>query len=167
MKLDKAFQQVTDDFISLLDSLDENELNTKPKAEEWSPAQIGDHIFKSYASAEVMNGRTESTHRKPDEKVFTIKNIFTDFTIRMKSPQAILPSEKVLDKQRLLKNLQNRTTEITTIIKTKNLSDTCIDFAIPEYGAFTVLEWAWFNTYHTQRHLHQLKNVIQSIKSQI
>lgn len=165
MKLDKVFQQVTEEFISLIDSLDENELNTKPEAEDWSPGQIGDHILKSYASVEIMVGRTESTHRQPDEKVSTIKNIFTDFTIRMKSPQAILPSEKRLDKHRLLKNLRDRTAQISTIIKTKNLSDICVDFIIPEYGAFTVLEWAWFNTYHTLRHLHQLKNVIQSIKS--
>ncbi|MBB2951714.1 MULTISPECIES: DinB family protein [Sphingobacterium] len=165
MELNKAFQQITEDFISLLDSLDENELNTKPKADDWSPGQIGDPILKSYASAEVMNGRTESTHREPDEKVTTIKDTFTDFTIRMKSPQAILPSEKRLDKQRLLQNLRDRTAQIETIIKEKNLSDTCIDFAIPEYGPFTVLEWAWFNTYHTQRHVHQLKDMIQSIKS--
>ncbi len=37
MELNKAFQQITEDFISLLDSLDENELNTKHKADDWSP----------------------------------------------------------------------------------------------------------------------------------
>ncbi|WP_316836750.1 DinB family protein [Pedobacter nutrimenti] len=164
MELDKAFQQATSEFITLLETMDENELNRKPKHGAWSPGQIGDHLFKSYASAETMTGRTEPTHREPDEKVQSIKDLFTDFDIKMKSPEAILPSEEHLDPSRLLENLRDRTAQIVTIIDTRDLSKTCLDFVIPQYGAFTRLEWAWFNTYHTQRHLHQLKNVIQSIK---
>ncbi len=165
MELSKTFQQVTNEFIALMEALDENELNRKPSYGDWSPGQIGDHIYKSYAPVEIMTGRTEPTDREPNEKMPSIKAIFTDFTIRMESPTAILPSEKHLNKHRLMTNLHNRTAQMITIINTRDLSATCLDFAIPEYGPFTGLEWAWFNTYHTQRHLHQLKKVISSIKS--
>ncbi|MGO1243944.1 MAG: DinB family protein [Sphingobacterium sp.] len=163
MKLSEAFQQATDEFITLIETLDEDELNMKPEYGRWSPGQISDHIHKSYASAETMIGHTESTNRAPEEKVSSIRNVFTDFTIQMQSPKAILPSEQHLDKSRLLMNLQNRVAQIMEIINTRDLSETCLDFVIPEYGAFTRLEWAWFNTYHTQRHLHQLKDVIHDI----
>lgn len=162
MELSEAFQQATGEFIALMQTLDENELNMKPAHGGWSPGQIGDHIHKSYASAETMIGRTESTNREPDEKIPSIRDVFMDFTIRMESPIAILPSERRLDKSVLLASLRNRVAQITEIINTRDLSKTCLDFVIPEYGAFTGLEWAWFNTYHTQRHLHQLKETIQA-----
>ncbi|MGO3653762.1 MAG: hypothetical protein ACTJFN_05275, partial [Sphingobacterium sp.] len=41
-----------------------------------------------------------------------------------------------------------------------DLSLTCIDFSIPEYGEFTRFEWIWFNIYHTQRHMLQLESMI-------
>ena len=162
--LREAFQQATEQMIALLETLDENELNLKPTNGGWTPGQISDHIHKSYASARTMIGHTESTNRAPDEKVQSIKDIFTDFTIQMKSPVAILPTEQRLDKSMVLSNLRDRVKQINEIINTQDLSKICLDFIIPEYGAFTVLEWAWFNTYHTQRHLHQLKNVINDIR---
>ncbi|WP_270087127.1 DinB family protein [Sphingobacterium sp. SYP-B4668] len=165
MELSKAFQQVTSEFIALMDTLDENELNRKPNEGGWSPGQVGDHIYRSYASAGTMAGRTGPTYREPDEKVPSIKAIFTDFTTQMESPVAVLPSEKHLDKHLLMTGLRNRTAQMIAIINTRDLSATCLDFAIPEYGPFTGMEWGWFNTYHTQRHLHQLKNIISSIKS--
>lgn len=163
MELKVVFQEITDDFIAVMEMLDENELNTKPTNRGWSPGQIGDHIYRSYASAETMVGRTELTVREPDEKIQSIKEVFTDFTIQMESPIEILPSEQRLDKSVLLLNLRDRIAQIKEIIHTRDLSKTCLDFVIPEYGAFTRLEWAWFNTYHTQRHLHQLKNTINAI----
>lgn len=89
MELTEAFQQATGEFITLIQKLDEKELNMKPRYGGWSPGQIGDHIHKSYAAAETMIGRTESTNREPDEKVPAIKDVFTDFTIQMANPSTI------------------------------------------------------------------------------
>lgn len=163
-ELTDAFQQATGTFITLMEKLDENALNKKSAQGGWTPGQIGDHILRSYASAETMTGRTESTNREPDEKVPSIKEVFTDFTIRMDSPTAVLPSRQPLDKSVLLASLRDRVAQMRETIDTQDLSKTCLDFVIPEYGAFTRLEWAWFNTYHTQRHLRQLKSVIGALK---
>lgn len=164
-ELRAAFKQATSEFIALIETLDENQLNEIHQYGGWSAGMIGNHIWKSYASAETMMGRTESTNREPDEKVALIRDIFTDFSIRMESPIAILPTKQRIDKARLLESLRDRVTQMLEIIDTRDLSEICLDFAIPEYGAFTGLEWAWFNTYHTLRHLRQLQDVINAIKN--
>ena len=145
-ELSKAFERATNEFIELIESLNEDELNIIPEYGGWSPGMIGDHICKSYASAETMTSRTELTNREPDEKVPSIRDVFMNFMIRIESPKAILPSEKRIDKSRLLESLRGRVAQITEIINTSDLSEICLDYVIVEYGAFTRLEWAWFNT---------------------
>ncbi|MGO1866936.1 MAG: hypothetical protein ACTH0U_01705, partial [Sphingobacterium sp.] len=56
--------------------------------------------------------------------------------------------------------LEDRIEQIKKVIQNKDLSLTCIDFSIPEYGEFTRFEWIWFNIYHTQRHMLQLESMI-------
>lgn len=156
----EAFHQTTQELTGLLDALNQENLNRKPKAGGWSPGQVGDHLLKSYASVYVMTGQTEPTSRQPDEKVAAVKALFLDFGIRMESPEAILPSAAPLDKTELLTQLRQRIGQLLSVIGTADLSETCLDFAIPEYGPFTRLEWAWFNTYHTQRHVYQLTKIL-------
>lgn len=160
----KVFEQTTQEFLGLLYPLDEKTLNQKGHDDHWSPGQIGEHILKSYASVETLLGRTKPTERKPDEKIAKIKELFLDYSIRMKSPEAIIPTSQPISKANLLSQLENRIMQLANVIKTADLSLTCIDYAIAEYGDFTRLEWIWFDIYHTQRHTHQLKNTIRSIQ---
>lgn len=157
----QAFEEVTNQLVTLLWGMDEALINKKPVDGGWSPGQIADHIRKSYASAETMDGASESGDRSPNEKIDMIKKIFTDDTIRMKSPDAIIPTEKPVDTERLMAGLQNRIEQMAAVIRTKDLSDICTDYAIPQYGPFTRLEWAWFNIYHTERHIRQLKKCVK------
>lgn len=155
----ETFDRTTKEFIDLLSTMDEYTLNTKPDNGGWSPGQIGHHILKSYGAADVMNGRTEPTNREPGQNVAMIKREFLDFNIRMESPEAILPTNDYIDQAKLITDLRARVEQMRETIKIKDLNKTCIDFSIPEFGQFTILEWAWFNTYHTMRHLHQLKDL--------
>lgn len=163
----KVFEWTTQEFLKLLHPLTENALNFKFSDQSWSPGQIGHHILKSYASVETLLGKTRSTMRKTDENISKIKEIFLDYSIQMQSPEFVIPTNKPINKAELLTKLENRIIQITEVIKTTDLSLTCIDFAIPEYGEFTRLEWIWFNIYHTQRHTHQLKSTIQGIPDRI
>ncbi|MBB5438995.1 hypothetical protein HDC92_002679 [Pedobacter sp. AK017] len=153
------FKQTAEQLIDLLSSQESEKLNKKPLNGGWSAAQIGEHILKSYASVETLRGRTEPSQRPADEKVASIKDLFLDFGIKMQSPVEILPSDNFISKDGLLEDLKNRIEELKEIIKTRDLTATCLDFAIPEYGYFTRLEWIWFNIFHTQRHIHQLKHI--------
>jgi len=155
------FHKTTASFLKTLTSLSEEQLNFYPK-KGWSAGQIGEHVLKSYASVNTLNGNTKKTERKIDQKVKPVKALFTDFSIKMDSPIAIIPSKEKISKNYLIDNLEDRIEQIKAVIQNKDLSLTCIDFSIPEYGEFTRLEWIWFNIYHTQRHIFQLENTVQS-----
>lgn len=158
------FTDATDELLHLLSSLTEEKLNTPPFENSWTAGQIGDHLYRSYSVMEILNGNVESAHRPPDHKLPEVRKLFLDFSIQMESPKEILPSNKHIEKDMLLDRLQERIELQKDIIRTKDMSKVCLDFEIPEYGPFTRLEWIGFNTVHTQRHVHQLKNVIQEIE---
>jgi hypothetical protein len=40
----------------------------------------------------------------------------------------------------------------------------CIDFAHGIFGELTRVEWAYYNIYHSKRHIDQLKNIEKKIK---
>lgn len=155
------FHKTTLSLLKLLVSLTEEQLNLQPK-EGWSAGQFGEHLLKSYAFVDVLNGKTRKTERPIDQKLEPIKTLFFDTSIKMDAPKAILPSKKKIVKKDLIKGLEDRIEQIRKVIQNKDLSLTCIDFSIPEYGEFTRFEWIWFNIYHTQRHILQLESMILS-----
>lgn len=155
----KEFHKTTLSLLKALTSLTEEQLNFCPK-KGWSAGQIGEHILKSYASVQTLNGNTEQTLRPFDQKLEPIKTLFLDTSIKMDSPTAILPSQEKIIKKDLIKGLEDRIEQLKKVIQNKDLALTCTDFSIPEYGEFTRFEWVWFNIYHTQRHLHQLEKII-------
>lgn len=95
-----------------------------------------------------------------DQKLGLVKTLFLDMSIKMDSPKAILPSMGKIDKKELIEGIVGRREQTRKVIVNKDLSLTCTDYAIPEYGEFTRFEWIWFNIYHTQRHIQQLENVV-------
>jgi hypothetical protein len=160
-KIFNEFHKTTLNLLNILSSLSEEQINFHP-TEGWSAGEFGEHLLKSYAFVETLNGKTRKTERPIDQKLEPIKTLFSDFSIKMEAPKAILPSAQKIIKKDLIKDLEDRIGQIKEVIQNKDLSLICIDFSIPEYGEFTRLEWIWFNIYHTKRHIHQMKNMILS-----
>ncbi len=158
-----AFKNITDELLELLNSKEETQLNLKPFEGSWSATQVGEHLYKSYAFVEILNGHTKPTNRIPDEKVELGKALFENFEAKYKSPEPIVPSATLIKKNELINNLKQRISQIMEVITTKDLLLICKDFAIPEYGEFTGLEWVWFNIYHTRRHVRQIKNIFSNL----
>ncbi len=94
-----------------------------------------------------------------------IKASFLDFTIKMKSPDFIVPADKNYKKDELLKILENFRLKINLAIETLDLAKTCLAFELPVLGFLTGLESIYFILYHTQRHIQQLKNIYQKLKA--
>ena len=155
-EVDKSFQEL----ISLLASVADEKFNKVPFEGSWTPGQLADHLFKSYDAVSVLKGRTEPPARPYDEKVQGIKDIFLDFELKMKSPDFITPSTEHIDKARMLKGLEKRTSSIVEVAQKDDLSLLCLDFELPNTGHLTRFEWIRFINFHTMRHIHQLKNII-------
>lgn len=82
----------------------------------------------------------------------------------MESPEFIIPTDNKIVKNNLVDALREKITAIVNFSKHSDLSETCLDFELPGTGPMTKLEWMYFVTYHTQRHIHQLKKIITWLK---
>lgn len=160
----KDFDDVMHQLIAELSSLNEKELNTLPDGNSWTPGQLGDHLYRSYQVADILNGTVETTERDPEQKLAEVEKTFLDFSMKMESPEEILPAIGKIEKDRLIRGLKERIEQQREVILKKDLTKTCLDLAIPEYGYFTRLEWLGFNIVHTKRHLRQLRNIISRLK---
>jgi hypothetical protein len=158
------FIKTTNKLIQLISSLSQDKLNQVPFEGSWTAGQVGDHLRRSYGIAEILNGKTITTERPVNEKIKGIKELFLNFDIKMDSPEFIIPSNDVIDKERLIKGLKNKIEQVKTVINNNDdLTRTCLDFELPGSGALTQIEWIQFMTIHTQRHIHQLKNIISKL----
>jgi len=161
-KLLPEFQDTMATLLQKFSGFDQDQLNAVPEDDGWTAGQVGSHLLKSYSVAKTLNGNTSITTRPPDQKVNEIRETFRDFDIKMDSPIGVLPSDGPFDHESLLPLLEKRISQIAEVIRTKDLTLTCEDFAIPEYGKFTRLEWINFVIYHTQRHFRQLDRLAES-----
>ncbi len=160
-----SFDYTTSALLQLISSVSAKKLNTVPFAGSWTAAQVGEHLLKSYAIVDVLNGPVKKTERQPGEKIESIREVFLDFTIKMTAPEFIIPTGNLIDKELLLFNLQSRLAQIKEVVQTKDLSEICTSWSLPKLGELTRLEWVHFILYHTQRHNHQLQNIFESLEN--
>lgn len=148
------------ELLQLLGALNQEQLNKVPFEGSWTPAQVGDHLLKSYDAIEVLNGNVEETKRPIDEKEKQLADIFLNFEIKMKSPVAILPDTGIINKDKLLEDTKKITDKLIDFEAKNDLTLTCIDAEFPGNGLLTRLEWLFFLDVHTIRHNQQIKAML-------
>lgn len=140
------------------------QLDVIPFEGSWSPGQVAEHmILANSGFVELLNGPTEGTKRQPDQYIDSIRTIFLDFGTKLKSPDFILPVREVHDQGQQLDALELIRQGILSAVMEKDLSTTCTSFQVPVLGHVTKLEALHFVLYHTQRHIHQLKNIRRAL----
>ena len=107
----------------------------------------------------LVSGKTEATTRPFDERAKPLRDLFLDFSTKMKSPEFLEPTATEHSKSVLLASLQQIETELLDIAQNNDLTLTLLDFEMPGSGTLTTYEWLAFLTAHAQRHTHQLENI--------
>lgn len=158
-------EKTTDELIQLISSTNEDQFNEIPFEGSWSVAQVGDHLLKSYGLVEALsNGTLRKTERLPGTEIEQVKKIFLDFNAKYKSAEGLLPTNERVEKEKLLSALQKRIGEIKEVIQTKDLTETCVGLPFKGIGELTRIEWLYVILYHTQRHIHQMKNILRTLE---
>lgn len=153
----------TSELLTLISSLDEWQLNTVPFKGSWTAAQLASHITKSNTGiAQALEMEGVPANRNPAEGADKLKKTFLDFTVKYNAPDFILPTEKTYRKEQVVSDLDHSIRQINETLARVDLADV-ID--VPLFGQTTKLELLYFVTYHTQRHIYQLKNILKSLKS--
>ncbi len=142
----------------LLASYSQEQVNTIPFENSWTPAQVAEHVTRSnkgIAQALSMEGKT--TERDPGEGAQKLKAMFLDFNVKFQSPEFILPTQNYYQKEILMEELKKSTRHLEELARKVNLSE---EINLHPFGKITKLELLYFVLYHTQRHIHQVKNIL-------
>lgn len=147
-------------YLDAIEAVDKEQFNKIPFEGSWTAGQASEHATKSLKGiAQTLSGKTENTDRDPGQYVPDLKKQFLDFTIKMKSPDFLIPSNGPHDKSNALETARKAFDRIAEANATFDLTATCLDFQFPGTGPMTRLEWLHFVLSHTKRHTHQLKNI--------
>jgi hypothetical protein len=154
------FTSVIDELTTLLSSFTTEQFNSIPFEGSWTTGQVATHLLKSYSGAPAfLQGPVKETKRDPAQHVGPLHQLFTDHTRKIKAPAFLLPEEKTYNKAELINSIKAISGQIAEAVRDSDLSETCMGFALPTIGEMTRLEWIHFIILHTERHIHQLKNI--------
>jgi hypothetical protein len=158
--IDEAFAELE----TLTDSFLEPLINEVPFEGSWTPGQVADHILKSQKGVlELLYGKTAPADRDPGQFIGHLRDVFMDFSSKMTSPDFVLPSNKPLEKSRLIERIKTARVAWKEILKTHDLTLLYTDFTLPGSPPMTGIEWTHFVLYHTKRHNNQLKNIADRV----
>ena len=160
-----GLNETTEALLQAIFLFDQIQFNKIPFEGSWTAGQVAEHVFKSESGIPaLLNGRDKPTLRPADQNIQQIKNIFLDFTTKMKSPDFILPGDDEKDKNGLYENLKATRAKILQLAGTLDLSKTYDMFSFPGIGEMTGLEWLTFIICHSKRHTRQIKNIYEVLK---
>ncbi|MEP6514029.1 MAG: DinB family protein [Parafilimonas sp.] len=154
---------ITGELVGRLSSFSPEQFNKVPFEGSWTAGQLAEHVTRSInGMGEALNMPGKIADRKPDEKVNDFKTMFLNFDTKMKSPPFILPAQDVYAKDLMIDKFKNAGKQFVETGSNVNLSEL---LNLPPIGELTKLELLHFVLYHTQRHVHQLKNIEQKVLS--
>jgi len=141
-------------------------VNKVPFEGSWTAGQLAEHLVLSNSGfLQVINGPVTETDKPADLMVETIKKDFLNFDVKYDSPKEIYPEDRAYSQSELLGNLKQIRVGISEAAGNLDLTKTCSAYELPGYGFLTRLEAVYFVIYHTQRHIHQLKNIYRGLNS--
>ncbi|MEO6541607.1 MAG: DinB family protein [Ferruginibacter sp.] len=157
-----AIEEVISQMAGLMMPLGEQQVNSIPYENSWTAGQLFNHVTLSInGMAKAMSKESEPAERDPGEKIAGLKKAMLDFSVKMKSPDFIVPEDGPFEKQATIEELQRSFTQFSENTGKANLND--MVEGLP-FGPVTKLEMLHFVLYHSQRHLHQMKNITNALE---
>ena len=158
----KDTQSTFSDLHNAIGRFKDEQIDALPFEGSWTPGQVAEHILKAVAGTpQLCMGSTQPAMRPQDQNTPGIRNLFLDYSIQMKSPDFIQPTEKQHVKPQLLSRVKKTEQDFIEIIGSQDLSLLCTDFELPGFGPLTRYEWLDFGLTHTKRHIRQLNNIFK------
>ncbi len=153
-------QSTAHNLLATLNSFPAEKFNVVPFEGSWTAGQTAQHTLLAVGDlSKLMRVNTKITERDPEANVKMLRDMFLNFDLKLKAPEAINPPVMDYDKAQLASALEAALTQIKQIAETEDLDVTCMDFEFPTVGELTRAEWINFASVHTIRHTHQLKNI--------
>ena len=125
----EEWDQTTNSLLAILSRFTPETFTEKPSDNEWSAAQIAEHLWKlDQSTAKTLTGPTEpTTGRTPDEKIAMIKERM-EATAKRVASEAMQPSNEAHDQTDLLQKIQQQQQVLKDAYLSTDGTETCTSF---------------------------------------
>jgi hypothetical protein len=153
------FEKNSREFIEVLSSFKQEQINEVPFEGSWTAGKVGRHVFKALKGMpKTLQGPVTKTERASDKLVEPIDTIFLDYSIKLNAPSFIIPEDREYNLQEMLDAFHDLITQIIDTAKPLDLTATTA-FELPKFGHLTRHELIHFAGVHTKRHTRQLRKI--------
>ncbi len=147
---------------NLMTAVEKDKVNTIPYEGSWTAPQLLRHVSKSVRRmAKALQMEAKPAKRNPEERIEGLKNVFLDFSKKLKQPDFLIPEEQFYEKQTAIDELNKSFSEYKGKAMNANLDELVEGLPL---GPITKLEITYFVLFHTQRHLHQMKKICEALR---
>lgn len=162
VELSAEIEEAYSEFIETVACFSDQQLNTVPFEGSWTGGQVVDHVLK--ATGGIPDANTRPADREYNGHIAPVLAVFSDDSIKMKSPDFIVPEDGPFAVSKSLDDLRQLKSRHLESIRQQDLHALCLDFELPKTGFLTRYEWYKFVACHVQRHLRQLKKILEQVK---
>jgi uncharacterized damage-inducible protein DinB len=160
------FNETTKNLFATFSLFSQEEFNKIPFEGSWTAGQVAEHLYKSESGiVRALKGTSVNTERDPHQHTKLVRKIFLDYTLKLQSPEFIIPSNEPKNKDQFLGYFKETRKELETLVNTLDLDKTFTDFSFPQLGHLTGWECICFVTCHSKRHIRQMKNIADRLQA--
>ena len=161
----QTLDETTEGLLQTISSFTPENFNKIPFENSWTAAQVADHILKSeIGMPQLLQSRTVVTEREPDAMVQQIKDVFLDYSTKMKAPDFLIPTNDPQHKNDMYAKIETERKAVKPVIEAIDLTLSYPDFPFPGgFGVLTGLEWVTFMNCHSKRHTHQMQVILEKL----
>ncbi|MTH54807.1 DUF1569 domain-containing protein [Bacillus mangrovi] len=157
-------QQVREDLLNTVNSITNEQFNTKPAPDEWSIGQVMDHLQKIEHA--VLTNLKKSI-QFAEEKTIEEKQlaVVTDRSHKVDAPEYTVPGPVPIDRieaETALEEARRNLNHFAQLLAEDfDLSSKALKH--PVLGELSIKQWIEFVGYHEERHLLQIHEIKERI----
>ena len=161
----QLLEENTAKLLAFVQEVDDDKLLANPSRNEWSVMDCCEHILQlEQALMRLFRGPVEPVEDQTDEVVNTIRDRFLDFSQKLTAFGVILPQRKYKSKIEISEAITETRNMLLRIGENNGWDKKCMLYAHPLFGHLSRLEWIAFCVYHVERHLNQMKGIVEQLE---
>lgn len=155
--------RIREELIEEIHHISEESFNKRPNESTWSPKEVTEHIalMDAYIARLMREGKTI------EKKAFTKPiRLTTIRSLKVKAPSPVDPQKTEQSRNDILNLLYQARMEVLDMYTYfSSAQKKQLSMKHPVFGNMRVNQWFDFLGYHEKRHLKQLREVIQQLKT--
>ncbi len=148
------YQRLQENFAEVIRTIQDEFINKVPDGGGWTPAQVVKHICAAN-NANLLTEDGREANRDVGLKIPELEKTFMNFSLKMKSPDFLVPDSDPLDKDQCITKIRETFQLLAEALSSAKLDEITDSL----FESLTKWEIANFFIFHSKRHLFQLSNL--------